>query len=114
MSDSDEPLEIIPTSESSEPSPVPMATADQGREMETIWQMVNMVTPTTGTNSQSLKKFWQEFMARFWHFELPLDESHALMMICHIPLHNLTKGHAPKEVFSPLLDERAFSAGPYR
>ena len=31
------------------------------------------------------------------------------MVICNIPLHNLTKGHAPKEVFSLFLDERAFS-----
>ena len=86
-----------------------MATADQGREMETIWQMITMVTPTTGKDSQSLKKFWNEFMARFRRFQLPLDESRALMVMCHIPLDNLTKGHAPKEVFSLFLDERAFS-----
>ena len=109
MSDNDEPLAITPTSPTVEPPQYPMATADQGREMENIWQMINMVTPTTGTNSQSLKKYWQEFVSRFRHFELPLDESRALMVICHIPLHNLTKGHAPKEVFSLFLDERAFS-----
>jgi hypothetical protein len=86
-----------------------MATADQGREMENIWQMMSMVTQTTGTNSQSLKKFWNEFMARFRQFELPLDDSRALMVVCHIPLYHLTKGHAPKEVFSLFLDERAFS-----
>ena len=48
-------------------------------------------------------------MSRFRHFEWPLDESRALMVMCHIPLDNLTKGHGPKEVFSLVLDERAFS-----
>ena len=97
MTDDDESLTNTPASD--EPPLYPMASADQGREMETIWQMVTMVTPTTGKDSQSLKKFWTEFMARFRRFELPLDESRALMVVCHISLDNLTKGHAPKEVF---------------
>ena len=109
MRSNDEPLAITPSSPTVEPPQFPIATVDQGREMENIWQMVNMVTPTTGTNSTSLKKYWQEFMSRFRHFEMPLDESRALMVICHIPLQHLTKGHGPKEVFSLFLDERAFS-----
>jgi hypothetical protein len=55
MNDDDEPLVSTPTSSPGEPSLAPMATADQGREMENIWQMMSMVTQTTGTNSQSLK-----------------------------------------------------------
>jgi hypothetical protein len=38
-------------SEIGEPLPAPLATVEQGEEMDTIWQMVNMVTPTKGTNS---------------------------------------------------------------
>jgi hypothetical protein len=55
MSENGEPLAMIPTSPTGETPPIPMATADQGREMETIWQMMTMVTPTTGKDSQSLK-----------------------------------------------------------
>ena len=77
MSENDEPLEITPTSRIGETPPILMATADQGKEMETIWQMMAMVTPTTSTNFQSLEKLWNEFMARFRRFELPLDESRA-------------------------------------
>ncbi len=109
MNDDDETPASAPTSSPDESPQAPMATAEQGREMEHIWQMMSMVTPTTGTNSQSLKKFWNEFMARFRQFELPLDDSQALMVVCHVPIHHLTKGHTPKEVFSLFLDERAFS-----
>ena len=60
--------------------------------MEVIWQMVNMVTPTSGQGSQSLKNIWRDFMARFRHFVLPLGEARALMVVCHISLDNLTGG----------------------
>ena len=97
MRSNDEPLAITPSSPTVEPLQFPIATADQGREMENIWQMVNMVTPTTGTNSQSLKKYWQEFVSRFRHFELPLDESRALMVIFATSHCNTSqKGTAPR------------------
>ena len=60
MSDSEEPLsntplDEVPVSEIGEPLPAPLATVEQGQEMEVIWRMVNMVTPTKGTNSNQLK-----------------------------------------------------------
>ncbi len=63
MSDSDEPFDHSPRDEEpsasaiGEPLPAPLATAEQGQEMESIWQMVTMVTPTKGQLSQSLKQF---------------------------------------------------------
>ena len=50
MSDNDEPFnhspreEEPPASEIGEPLPAPLATAEQGQEMESIWRMVTMVT----------------------------------------------------------------------
>jgi hypothetical protein len=115
MSENDEPAdntprdEETPTTAIGEPFPAPLATADQGREMESIWQMEKMVTPTKGQLSQTLKQFWEEFMGRFRKFGVPLDESRALLVVCHIPTTHLTRGLVPKEVFQLLLDERAFS-----
>ena len=90
MSDSEEPmpntpLDEVPASEIGEPLPAPLATVEQGQEMEVIWRMVNMVTPTKGTNSNQLKKYWSEFMARFRHYQNPLGESRTLLVVCHIP-----------------------------
>jgi hypothetical protein len=108
MNVDDETLDNTPpTIALGEPRSVPLATADQGREMAAIWQIVNLVTPTTGQGSQSLKNFWREFMARFRHYEEPLDASRALLVVCHISLDRLKGG--PKEMFPLLLDERAFS-----
>ena len=110
MNVDDETLEHTPpTNALGEPISVQPASADDGREMESIWRIVEMVTPTTGQGSQSLKNFWRDFMARFRQVAFPLDESRALMVVCHISLEHLTKGYGPKEVLSLLLDERAFS-----
>ena len=114
MSDSEEPLpntplDEVPVSEIGEPLPAPLATVEHGEEMDTIWQMVNMVTPTKGTNSTQLKKYWSEFMARFRHYQHPLDESRTLLVVCHIAKNHLTRNHVPKDIFSLFLDERAFS-----
>ena len=115
MSENDEPFdntpreEDTPTTAIGEPLPAPLATADQGREMESIWQMEKMVTPTKGQLSQTLKQFWEEFMARFRKFAVPLDESRTLLVVCHISTDHLTRGFVPKEVFQLFLDERAFS-----
>jgi hypothetical protein len=63
MSDNDEPFDNSPREEEpnasaiGEPLSAPLATAEQGQEMESIWQMVAMVTPTKGQLSQSLKLF---------------------------------------------------------
>ena len=67
MSENDEPtLEITHSLPSiGEPPTYPMLSAERGGELETIWQVQTMVTPTTGTNSQSLKNYWREFVARF-------------------------------------------------
>ena len=98
MNESDEPFdntprdEDIPVSAIGEPLPAPLATAEQGREMETIWRMVNMVTPTKGQLSQSLKQFWTEFMARFRHYVHPLDQSRGLFVVCSGPSHK--KSHS--------------------
>jgi len=109
MNADDEPLDNTPPAAAlGEPRSVPLASADQGREMESIWHVINIVTPTTGPGSQSLKNFWRDFMARFRHFEEPLDASRALLVVCHISLDQL-KGMGPKEMFQLLLDERAFS-----
>jgi hypothetical protein len=107
MSDSEEPLpntplDEVPVSEIGEPLPAPLATVEQGEEMDTIWQMVNMVTPTKGTNSTQLKKYWSEFMARFRHYQHPLDESRTLLVVCHIAKNHLTRNHVPKDIFSLL------------
>jgi hypothetical protein len=114
MSDSEEPLsntplDEVPVSEIGEPLPAPLATVEQGQEMEVIWRMVNMVTPTKGTNSNQLKKYWSEFMARFRHYQHPLDESRTLLVVCHIPAAHLTRNLSPKEIFGLFLDEKAFS-----
>ena len=78
--------------------------------MESIWQvMEKMVTPTKGQLSNTLKHFWGEFMERFRKFAIPLDASRALLVVCHILPSHFTRGHAPKEVFQLLLDEKAFS-----
>ena len=115
MSENDEPFdntprdEDIPVSAIGEPLPAPLATAEQGREMETIWRMVSMVTPTKGQLSQSLKQFWTEFMARSRHYVHPLDQSRELLVVCHISVDHLTRNHIPKDLFGLFLDERAFS-----
>ena len=109
MNADDETLDNTPPTALGEPISARPASADEGREMESIWRMVDMVTPTTGQGSQSLKNFWREFMARFRQVAFPLDESRAVMVVCHISLDHLSRGHGPKEVLSLLLDERAFS-----
>ena len=115
MNENDEPFdntprdEDIPVSAIGEPLPAPLATAEQGQEMQTIWKLVNMVTPTKGQLSQSLKQFWAEFMARFRHYVHPLDQSRELLVVCHISVDHLTRNHIPKDIFGLFLDERAFS-----
>ncbi len=105
MSDNDEPFdhsprdEELPASAIGEPLPAPLATPEQGQEMESIWWMATMVTPTKGQLSQNLKQFWNEFMARFRRFDIQMDGSRALLVVCHISVDHLTRNHTPKDVF---------------
>ncbi len=62
MSDSEEPLENTPRdegqlSEFGEPLPAPLATREQGEEMETIWQLETLVAPQKGPESTTLKQY---------------------------------------------------------
>ena len=68
MSDSEEPLDNTPrdegqVSEFGEPLPTPLATMDQGEEMDTIWRLETLVIPQKGPGSTTLKQYWVEFMA---------------------------------------------------
>ena len=112
MSENDEPFdntpreEEIPTTAIGEPLPAPLATADQGQEMESMWQMERMVTPTKGQLSQTLKQFWEEFMARFRKFAIPLDDSRALLVVCHISTDHLTRAR-PQGSFPTILGRKS-------
>ena len=53
MSDNDEPLDNTPrdegqVSEFGGPLPAPLATVEQGEEMDTIWRLETIVTPQKG------------------------------------------------------------------
>jgi hypothetical protein len=103
MSDTEEPLQStpideVPVSEIGEPLPAPLSTVKQGEEMDVIWRIVHMVTPTKGTNSTQLKQYWAEFVARYRHYQRPLDESRTLLVICHITANHLTRNYSPKDI----------------
>ncbi len=48
-------------------------------------------------------------MARFRRFDIQMDGSRALLVVCHVSITHLTRNHTPKDVFSLFLYERAFS-----
>ena len=95
-SDNDEPLRILLVKRTWIPKSVnsvllacaaSLATAGLRAETTTIWELAIIVFPQKGSWLINSKAYLSDFVARFRPYEASLDESRAVLVICHIAKH---------------------------